>query len=1362
MNKAVRFAVSVMVTFLVFAGGFLDAQTVSEMAVSSYVRPEWAPKYSDVCFSSRWPRGEEYRTVEKWWGTIGTPDERPFDTIEILKMYHATRLDWIYVRGLYEIEFLPKVRALGVSVSAAQTSNLSDDYGGTGPNLIGRIVNMDSSFGLDLFNNPRGCVNNDDFRAIFLREMKLRIDAGSTSLQVDDPTLNDGVTCFCTYCLGTKYGFDSTTEFYTWLHEQLDPYYQQTYGISKYPIHGNNTSRNRWTLSYFKDEPNYRLDFGLGECDWKYLSAQHLHNVALLSRTFEGGNRAQIITAPGKYMPPEKDIVWYKALTRRHIATCYAQGMHAIAPFDRFDCNPPGAGDENQSTRYFGNPQKYADLYGFVRGIAIYMDDYEWAWDWGRTPKADEYETGPYSNTWGTAPGADEPVVSVADGVAVVLRAKPGTNDDPVAIHLVEWDNPNSFNLTLRNDKFFGESTDNLRLTLLRPLTNYNALDYATTWANLNYTYYVESMVLTGSYNAGQTTVTIPALSPWAVLMVSKGKTTPLPLYDSPRWQQLRDAAPAIAEATTPVDNILTSARQPIVLTFNQSMNSSTVNSANIDVTHMESGDEIAGSWNVIGTLAIFTPASAYKKGTIRVQLSPAVKRTTGAGCLMQKFTYTFDQDVSDITLDQFVDLADYSLFADKWLQTAPEADMSGDSYVSLLDAMILGSNWLTCYTPRAVAELPGEGTLNVTLTPKFRWEDTADEYDVYLGTDETAVADAGLGSDEYQGTFTANSFTPAGTLAGNTEYFWRVDAVGPGCMTPGAVNAFITTSGNTLAYWELDGNGDAAAGGQTLTAAKGEFDQNTTIYAAISNPDTTTPWAGADNATVNTSSLNFDGQTVLQYSSGNSPYQFKRSSPFTCEAYIRPTGGSGSTIIFGTRDGFSGWLGWYLRYDTVSKRLNLYHVHASGTTNIYSTSNVLPLNEMKHVAMVWDPDTDTNGQIRLYVNGTAVLTYNGQAYWDDERLCGWNICVGGRVADDPWGFVGQIDEMRWTPAALDPVNFLCGTPTAPAPADAPTPADDTTGVDRGVTLSWTPGARAQSHDVYFGTVSPPPFAGNRTESFFSPGPLDSFTTYYWRIDERNSQGVTSGTEWSFTTSNALVFPVTDALGYWELNTTGASAIGNYGMGVTRGMPSTDNAVYASITNPDNTPGWNGSDSSAQNTSSLYFDGNTALTHAAVENTFAFTGSQPFTCEGYIRPTGGTGSLLVIFGTRDSASGWNGWYLRYNADGQSLLFYFMHPDHTNGDAVVGGSPGEVPFNTLSHVAVVWDPSAGPDGTMTVYVNGQVDIQFAGKPAWDDTPVGKNFMVGGRNTDAVWGFVGQIDEVRWVDRALEPYEFLNAE
>jgi predicted outer membrane repeat protein len=90
--------------------------------------------------------------------------------------------------------------------------------------------------------------------------------------------------------------------------------------------------------------------------------------------------------------------------------------------------------------------------------------------------------------------------------------------------------------------------------------------------------------------------------------------------------------------------------------------------------------------------------------------------------------------------------------------------------------------------------------------------------------------------------------------------------------------------------------------------------------------------------------------------------------------------------------------------------------------------------------------------------------------------------------------------------------------PSLPGMATDPIPSDGAINVSTTVNLMWSPGLFAESHDVYFGTSSPPPFVCNQTSTTFDPGTLTTGTTYYWRVDEINKLGKTVGTLWTFTT----------------------------------------------------------------------------------------------------------------------------------------------------------------------------------------------------------------------------------------------------
>ena len=101
--------------------------------------------------------------------------------------------------------------------------------------------------------------------------------------------------------------------------------------------------------------------------------------------------------------------------------------------------------------------------------------------------------------------------------------------------------------------------------------------------------------------------------------------------------------------------------------------------------------------------------------------------------------------------------------------------------------------------------------------------------------------------------------------------------------------------------------------------------------------------------------------------------------------------------------------------------------------------------------------------------------------------------------------------------------------------------------------------------------------------------------------------------------------------------------------------------------------------------------------------------------------------------------------------------------HQNGTNSINSAGGLLPLNQFNHVALVWDSTAGEDGTMRGYVNGALAFEMQGKDYWNDEPAcGWNFMVGGRNlVDNEWGFIGNIDEVRWSSYALSPSQFLCA-
>ena len=116
-----------------------------------------------------------------------------------------------------------------------------------------------------------------------------------------------------------------------------------------------------------------------------------------------------------------------------------------------------------------------------------------------------------------------------------------------------------------------------------------------------------------------------------------------------------------------------------------------------------------------------------------------------------------------------------------------------------------------------------------------------------------------------------------------------------------------------------------------------------------------------------------------------------------------------------------------------------------------------------------------------------------------------------------------------------------------------PIPADGATDVTQTPTLRWTAGERVLLHDVYFGTdeeavrnanMRSPEYKDTKdlgSESY-EPGKLQWGTTYYWRVDEYNTdETISEGKVWSFTVV-VVADPLAEALDTDLSFTTGGSA----------------------------------------------------------------------------------------------------------------------------------------------------------------------------------------------------------------------------
>ena len=268
-----------------------------------------------------------------------------------------------------------------------------------------------------------------------------------------------------------------------------------TYAGQRVPFSCNNSSNQRW------DAPHLIFDWAMSEMTYKSAHPDHIWQRA---RAAEANGKLQVFSMPKHRastldeIPNEADVEW---IARRVVAIAYSAGHLCRVPWDIFmQCDISGYG------RYFGKPEQYADLYGFVRAMKPYFEEYT---------EVAAFGEGIADNRW---PVASPVTVEGNPQCYALTRAKPGDWDAPVVIHLVDWNKEvKSLTVRLRMNIFFGGRTPTVRL--LVPAA-YDGAAHDKAEAAGDYTALVKELDVEVSQEGEILTISVPALNPWGVLIV--------------------------------------------------------------------------------------------------------------------------------------------------------------------------------------------------------------------------------------------------------------------------------------------------------------------------------------------------------------------------------------------------------------------------------------------------------------------------------------------------------------------------------------------------------------------------------------------------------------------------------------------------------------------------------------------------------------------------------------------------------------------------------------------------------------------------------------------------------------------------
>ncbi|MHC4738713.1 MAG: right-handed parallel beta-helix repeat-containing protein, partial [Planctomycetota bacterium] len=428
----------------------------------------------------------------------------------------------------------------------------------------------------------------------------------------------------------------------------------------------------------------------------------------------------------------------------------------------------------------------------------------------------------------------------------------------------------------------------------------------------------------------------------------------------------------------------------------------------------------------------------------------------------------------------------------------------------------------------QASSPSPANSATGISTTADLSWTagSGATSHDVYFGTDSTPD------SSEDQGNQTATTFDP-GTMSNSTTYYWRIDEINGEGTTTGDVWSFTTTSGSAPGaasspspansatsvsitadlswtagsgatsrdvYFGTSSPG-ASQGNQTATTFDaGTMSNNTTYYWRIDevngNGTTTgTVWSFTTQSPASGTVLLVDfGDTANEDTFELTDWDTAITDTYTNNVDIGP---GGTTITVASNPGYdyqgvTGTSRSFVADEII--RVTWYNNSASQVTftpRMSFTDSNRPLPDTD-----WDDMSQT--VIAAYGTGTSEFTV-------DANSAGTYSVVNVNVNYSN----NQV-------LICDKIELVTGS--TPGQATNPSPANSATDVSITADLSWTADANATSHDVYFGTSSPGASQGNQAATTFDTGTMTNNTTYYWRIDEVNAGGTTTGTVWSFTT----------------------------------------------------------------------------------------------------------------------------------------------------------------------------------------------------------------------------------------------------
>ncbi|MHC4743909.1 MAG: LamG-like jellyroll fold domain-containing protein, partial [Planctomycetota bacterium] len=409
----------------------------------------------------------------------------------------------------------------------------------------------------------------------------------------------------------------------------------------------------------------------------------------------------------------------------------------------------------------------------------------------------------------------------------------------------------------------------------------------------------------------------------------------------------------------------------------------------------------------------------------------------------------------------------------------------------------------------------PPNGSANIRNDVTLSWDagfDMANQ-DVYLGTSYASVLISTTPTVN-----TANtSWQPTGLIESGRTYYWRVDTNDTsGQLHKGDVWSFSTlpaiaiSDPNLIGWWTFEDELGSFALDQSGHDNLGVF---------VGDPQRVAGVAG--------NALDLDGDDFMRIDEVADDID---SNNITLSAWVNTTiddcdwyscnnaTGGGNVLIFALVDGEPAVL----------------------DVNAYEGLPTTPVNDGQWHMLTYVRDGTTG---YIYVDAVLQNTHEARfSFSDDNR---WSLGQEWDAGGPSELLTGLIDDVRLYNKALTAAEITEIMRVDRNLAWNPGPRSGAiVRLDELTRLEWSPGDMVNMHDVYLGTdratvvsadtTTAGVYKGRHGVEYFDPGELEPGRTFYWRIDEFNTDSsLTRGMIWSFTTMPAIAVTDPNLIGWW-------------------------------------------------------------------------------------------------------------------------------------------------------------------------------------------------------------------------------------